>query len=883
MIGEIIAHYRILEKLGEGGMGVVYKAHDTKLKRDVALKFLPIQLTTDKTEMGSFFQEARAASAINHPNVCVIYDILDEFKSPFIVMEYIEGKTVRKKITENLPQLLTLPEVIDYAIQIAEALQTAHQRGIIHRDIKSDNIMITSTGQIKVMDFGLAEIKGMTHVTKTLSSAGTVAFMSPEQIWGGKVDHRTDIWSMGVVWYELLTGQLPFQGEYEQEVIYSILKEEPKSLKSCREGVPAPLEKMVNRALSKNPDQRHQKVSDILNDLISIGRTMEKTPVDFISHKIYNLLNKPVLFYSILLSLILIIVLSLYFIFLNPSTSNSKKAIVVLPFENLNGNPEYEFFCDGVTEDIRVRLGKISGLRVISRTSVLKYKERPRSIKEIAGELKVGAILEGSIRWNEEGIRVVVQLFDALTEATIWGETFDRDFGDVFEIQSEVAGKIALALLSELTDTERSYLQEKPTTDPMAYQFYLRGREYYFRYNTKGATYAIELFKKAIELDPNYAIAYADLAKAYILKEALGSSPTLMDSAFITSQRSLALDSECSEAYCSMGMVYRHKGSYSAAIEMFKKSLDLNPNNWMAVYNLGELKNTSGLFHEALLHLQNAILINPADPYNYKEIAITYKELGNFQEAEYCSKKALELQPDFASAYDELASVNLRQEKWADAITYYKEAIQLDSSDQWVHHDLAVTYQNYNKYNEAITEYEKAIKINPNNQWHYIGLAGVYIVLAQYDQAMYVYQRALDFMGEKSYLCLHYAFVLSRVGRLDDARAIVEKVVKARDDTSFDLNGKIAQFYLGLLKPQEIEQAFYQSEQVKYKHFRNFKSIYYCLAMAFSLNLKNDSEESPRDTAKAVYYLKKYLNEGGKDDVEYPVARAELRRLGVQY
>ncbi|MBL7135126.1 MAG: protein kinase, partial [Candidatus Marinimicrobia bacterium] len=420
MIGKTISHYKILEKLGEGGMGVVYKAEDTKLKRTVALKFLPPELTRDEEAKERFVHEAQAASALEHNNICNIHEIDEtDDRQTFIVMACYEGETLKHKI-ERGP--FKLEESIDITIQIAEGLAKAHEQGIVHRDIKSANLYMTKDDVVKILDFGLAKLRGQTKLTKEGTTLGTAAYMSPEQTRGEDVDHRTDIWSLGVVLYEMLTGQLPFKGEYEQAVIYSILNEDPEPVKALRTGIPMELERILNKALLKNAGERYQLVDKMLDNMRWLQKSLE---IGIIEQRLTKII------------------------------SPYRYRIAVLPLTNIGPNPEDEYFADGMTEELISTLSKINELRVIARTSIMQYKNIAKSVAEIGRELKVGNVLEGSIRKAADKLRITVQLIDSQSQEYLWSQDYDREFKDIFTIQSDIAHRVADALRVQLMGGEQ--------------------------------------------------------------------------------------------------------------------------------------------------------------------------------------------------------------------------------------------------------------------------------------------------------------------------------------------------------------------------------------------------------------------------------------------
>ena len=401
MIGKTISHYKILEKLGEGGMGIVYLAEDSKLDRKVALKFLPKEFTKDKDSRERFGREAKAAAALNHQNIVTIYEINEFEDQTYIAMEYVEGETLKDIICKGeVTSPLQLNQIINITTQICEGLKCAHESGIVHRDIKPQNIIINKGGQVKILDFGLAKLKGVTQLTKESSTLGTVHYISPEQAKGIEVDHKTDIWSLGVVMYEMVTGQLPFKGDYDQAVIYSILNEEPEPLSGVIPEVPGEVGNSLSRMLNKNPDQRPQNVSEIIINLKEILNKLKSQNNKQKSEITSTNKNKKFLFAGISV-LIIFAFTFIYMFFFSKPVNVENKSIAVLPFKNMSENQQNEYFCDGITEDIITQLSKITGLKVISRTSVFYFKNKEKKIKDIANELGVTTILEGSVRQSK--------------------------------------------------------------------------------------------------------------------------------------------------------------------------------------------------------------------------------------------------------------------------------------------------------------------------------------------------------------------------------------------------------------------------------------------------------------------------------------------------
>jgi len=642
VIGRIISHYRILEKLGEGGMGVVYKAEDTRLKRIVALKFLPPALTRDSDAKERFVREAQAASVLDHPNICTIYEVDEVEGQTFIAMACVEGESLKDKIQEGP---LEVDEAISITIQVAEGLEEAHEKGIVHRDIKSANIMVTPKGQPRIMDFGLAKLAtAETKLTRTGSPMGTIAYMSPEQARGEEVDHRTDIWSLGVVLYEIVTGQLPFRGEYEPAIMYSILNENPKPISALRDEVSVALENVVETALAKNPVERYQSAADLVADLRALneGRTVGVAKQ------------------------------------LVARARTAKKSIAVLPFKSLSENKEDEYFSDGTTEDIITQLSKIGELKVISRTSAMRYKHTDKTLREIGRELDVATILEGSVRRAGDRVRIVSQLADVRTGETIWAETYDREMKDIFAIQSDVAQNIATALKARLSPEVKERIEKKPTENLEAYDFYLKGREYYYRYRKQDNENAIQLFKRALELDPNYALAYAGLGDAYSQRTGrFGFEATWLDSAIEASEKAISIDPGCAEAHKSLGLAYMAKGWRHKALEAYGRSVELNPNYYPAVGNIGTTNLAIGEYGEALKWAKKGLVLNPTFAFSYSNVGYVYMCLDNHVEAERLLHKALELQPDFIYPHREFVYMYLAQGKFERARQHSQKALSL--------------------------------------------------------------------------------------------------------------------------------------------------------------------------------------------------------------
>jgi serine/threonine protein kinase len=507
----MISHYKIIEKIGAGGMGDVYLAEDTELNRKVALKFLPPHLCQDEACRARFKREAQAAAVLEHPNIVTIHEVSEYQGRPYIVMQYVEGKSLRDIIREKE---LPLDEIIVLAIQVCEGLSKAHEAGVIHRDIKPSNICIGSDGRPKLLDFGLAAVQGSEHLTKTGSTLGTMQYMSPEQVQGKEVDHRSDLFSLGVVIYELITGRTPFARDNDMATGQAILIATPEPLVKYRANIPDELQRTVSKLLEKDPSMRYQTAAGIISDLrrliapiqSSIAVTPARRP------------RRWSLWISVGAAAIIAIV-SWYSFWPKYQAAESKggKTLAVLPFENL-GAEEDEYFADGITDEITARLASIPALRVTSRTSSMQYKQTDKSLKQIGKELGVDYVLEGTIRWDKSGdthrVRIIPQLIRVSDDSHVWADTYERALTKIFDVQANIASRIAEALDITLLGSEQQAIEAEPTQNIEAYHYYLRGLEYWNN-RAGGAGQAISALEKAVELDSSFFQAYALMARLF--------------------------------------------------------------------------------------------------------------------------------------------------------------------------------------------------------------------------------------------------------------------------------------------------------------------------------------------------------------------------------
>ncbi|MFQ5636778.1 MAG: protein kinase [bacterium] len=661
MIGKTILHYNILEKLGAGGMGVVYKAEDTKLKRDVAIKFLPRQIAASEEERERFKIEAQAAAALNHPNIAQVYAIeetddetCEEPGTLFIVMEYIEGRELKSIIDTPLvpPRGGTkggaLPsrgvsndDAFDYATQIAEGLQAAHENGVVHRDIKPANIMISKSGVAKITDFGLAKLVHGKMVTRAGFTLGTVAYMSPEQSRGDPIDPRTDIWSLGVVIYQMLTGEMPFKGHYEQAVIYSLLHEEPAPLPETNPEVTENVAAIVNKALQKNPAERYQKIGELLADL-KTAAVKSETPA---------------------------------------SKEKTHHAIAVLPFKDLSPGKDQDYFCDGITEELIDSLCKIGGWRVVSRTSVFAFKGKEKNIREIGEQLNVNHILEGSVRKAGNRLRITSQLINVQDGFQLWSEKYDRKFDDVFAIQDDIASMITDKLQAGVGEKREESVVQRHSQNLEAYNLYLQARFHLNKRTEEGLRKGLAFCEQAIALDSYYALAYAGLADGFILLGFQGfmRPHEALPKAKAAAEKALALDGALAEAHTSLGPILAvYDYNWPESEKAFQQAQALNQNSatahyWYAIWNLLP----TARFERCLAELKKAQELDPLSLVLNAGIGWQYYFARKNDLAIEALQKTLELDDKFIFAHDILGQVYEQKGMLEEAIVEIEKAVAL--------------------------------------------------------------------------------------------------------------------------------------------------------------------------------------------------------------
>jgi len=645
--------YRLIQELGRGGMGVVYKAEDSKLKRTVALKFLPPELTHIPDIKERFVREAQAAAALDHPNICTVYEFDETEEKSFISMAYIEGRNLKKKIGSGP---LEIEQALRIATQVASGLQEAHKKGIVHRDIKSANIMIDERNLAKIMDFGLARKTGGTLLTKDGATMGTIAYMSPEQARGEEVDHRTDIWSFGVVLYEMFTGQLPFKGEHDQGVVHSILNVNPKPVTELRAEIPVPIGQVVDKALEKNPGERYQQIDELLDDLksISAGIVPEEIKVRLRKSKLSR--RKKVLSYASAASLILlaaVVVISLF-----TGRAEAIDSIAVLPLRNQTGDSELEYFVDGATDELIGQLSKVGAWNVKSRTTMMQYKDVNKSLPEIARELNVDAVVEGTVLQVGENVRLRIQLFDVVPEErNLWADTYDRPKRDVLIMYSEIASAIADKTKVSLTADEMARLSSARQVNPEAYEAYLKGQFHWHKFTKEDLDIAMKYYQLALEKDPGFALAYWGIASVWGGRTYFGMlTSEVLPLRKAAMEKLIELDPALPEVhyYLASNATWFEFDWDKAEME-FRKTLELNPNDAHARVFYGLYLTAMGRFEEAQAQMEIGIELDPLNAMYQSYLGIAYLREHRYDEAITQLQKGLALQPEFIDALGGLA------------------------------------------------------------------------------------------------------------------------------------------------------------------------------------------------------------------------------------
>ena len=761
LVGKLIGHYRIETLIGVGGMGEVFLARDEQLGRKAALKLLPEHLTADEAQLSRFKAEARSASALNHPNILTVYEIGSKGNVRFIATEFIEGVTLRALLDDEKMNLRTALEI---AVQVASALTAAHEAGVVHRDIKPENIMLRPDGYVKVLDFGIAKLteEGPArehHELATTSGLqtrpglvlGTGRYMSPEQARGQKVDARSDIWSLGVVLYEMVVGIPPFLGETPSDCIASILTKELPPLSGVLPDVPLNLEEILQKALRKDRDERYQTARELLGDLHTLKGELElagPAHAGVIVRQIKR--HKRGVLLMLAVAILAAGAFAYAFFFVAPPPPPNEKSIAVLPFENLSEEKSSAYFADGIQDEILTRLSKIADLKVISRTSTQRYKHTSQSPSQIAHQLGVANLLEGSVQRTNDQVRVNVQLITAANDTHLWAETYDRKLTDIFVVESDIATTIAKTLQARLTGAEKTAIAKRPTANPEVYELCLKGRFFWNKRTAADLRKAIEYFNQALDKDPSYAPAYAGLTDAYLVLNQYGAASPAdsFPQAAAAAKKAIELDDTLAEAHTSLACSLAYYDfDFEQSLKEFQRAIELNPN-----------------YATAHHWLSNGVLT----------------ALGQFERGIAEGKRAVELDPLSLIINTDLGQDFFYARRYDEAIAQLRKTIEMDPRFYFAHWALGAALQLKGQLGEAVAEYNKAVELNDDPS--VLALLGqAYARTGQRDEAQKILVRLSE--EARSRYVQAYSFALMYLALGDKERAIdeMERAYRERD------------------------------------------------------------------------------------------------------
>jgi len=665
--------YRLSGELGRGGMGVVLRAEDIKLKRPVALKLLPFELSQSPEAKERFVREAQAAAVLDHPNICTVFEVEEHNGQMYIAMAYIDGRSLKARIAQGP---LKVDEALEIAVQVAEGLEEAHRKGIVHRDIKPANVMLTAKGQVKIMDFGLARLESARDLTRSDVVMGTVAYMSPEQALGKKVDHRSDIWSFGCLLYEMLAGISPFQGGHETAIFQDIVHGDPHPIAALRRDIPAGVAKILERCLKKSPLDRYPDAGALISDLKS---------VDFDD------------------------------IAVTPTAVGREKppSVAVLPFADMSAERDQEYFAEGIAEELINALAHIQGLRVVARTSAFVLKGMNLDIREIGRKLDVKAVLEGSVRKAGNRLRITAQLINVEDGFHLWSERYDRDMADIFAIQDEITAAIVDSLKVTLRVGEKTALRKRSTSDPEAYSLYLKGLYFFARPSTESYNKALNFFHAAADQDPNFAPAYAGMANVFGGLGIMNLAPPaeMWPKAKAAVQKALSLDENLAEAHAvAAALAFWYEWDWDAAGRSFDRVLTLNPGDAMSHGSRGWFCLNRKRFDESIREVKKALELDPLMPLYYGWSVGLHWSVGRPDEALQEFARAMEIDPNLGLAYFHGGVANYRKGLLDVAVDMLEKGKRLFAPPGWAEAMLGLIYMRKGDREKAARILEETIE-----------------------------------------------------------------------------------------------------------------------------------------------------------------------------
>ena len=750
MLGKTLGHYRILEKIGAGGMGEVYRAHDEQLERDVALKVLPATGFSDPAARARLLREARSAAGLNHPHICTVHEVGEADGQAYIAMELVEGQSLSVRLgAGGIPA----EEVLRYGLQLAEALAHAHERGIVHRDLKSANVMVSPEGRAKVLYFGLAKrlsgaepaeapTQSQASLTQLGALVGTLAYMAPEQLRGQAADARSDVWALGVVLYEMAAGQQPFRGDTGYDLTAAILREPPPSLPSK---VPAQLQAVIERCLEKEPERRYQRGEEVR---VALEAILGEPVAPWVAWR-YRLARRGRLLAATALAVVAIVAVGMNIGGLRDRMLGRAgvpriESLSVLPLENFSGNPEQEYFTDGMTEALITELSKISALKVISRTSAMRYKKTDKSMPQIARELDVDGLIEGSVAREGDQVRITVQLIHGPADKNLWGHSYQRELRGVLALQSEVAQAIGREIRVAITPAEQARLSSFRRVNPAAYELYVLGRHHWNQRTIYGYGQAVEAFRKAVDQDPGYAPAYAGLADSYMLLGEQGRLPqtearSLAEAAI---RKALEVDDSVAEAHASLGWwKFHYEWNWGQAEQAFKRAIELNPGDALAHAQYGRSLGFLGRFEQALRELQRARELDPLSIPVNAYLGQVYLYAKRFDRAAEQLQRTSEISPNHPLIRHNLGELYLAQGQFPEAIRELERSVELSGQFLGVpsSHYLAIlgcAYARANRREDAVQILKELKQRSRRSLVSAFDLASLRTALGENEQAL---------------------------------------------------------------------------------------------------------------------------------------------------